>query len=173
MAEALEKQEATLPELTPKQAHFAKLICQGYTGVDAYRTAYEVSPETKPQTCYVQAAELRRDPKIAVRIKEGLDQARLQDLDSIGRHIQRTLDARERAELNGSDNVEAKLLDQLGKMHGAFRDTRVLVVENHMSDAELLDRLARGNPDRLEAAKKLLDTPSGFEMIDVTPDVSD
>lgn len=160
-------------QLTKKQAKFAKLICMGHTGVGAYRAAYNVNGSMSDRACYAEAAKLKRHPTIALHVKEGLDQARLQDLDSIGRHIARTLDARERAELSGSDNVEAKLLDQLGKMHGAFRDTRVLVVENGMSDAELLARLARGSPERLEAAKQLLSVPSEFaesDIIDVTPE---
>lgn len=160
-------------ELSNQEAHFAKLICQGYTGVDAYRAAFNVSDDAKPNSHYVEASKIKARPRVAQRIKEGLDQARLQDLDSIGRYIADHIDAQERAKLNGDANVEAKLLDQRGKMHGAFRDTRVLVVENHMSDAELIERLSRGDPGRLEAARKLLSVPDGFiehEMVDVTPD---
>lgn len=172
MAEARHDQGNGL-HLTHKEAHFAKLILQGCTGVLAYRTAYEVDAATLPKTCAEEASKIRARPNVATMIREGLKQARLQDLDSIGEHIDRTKRAIERTEINGDENVHAKLLDQMGKMHGAFRDTRVLVVENGMSDAELLARLARGSPERLEAAKQLLSVPSEFaesDIIDVTPE---
>lgn len=55
--------------LTPKQEHFAQCVAKGMTQADAYRTAYDVSPETTPQSIAVNGSKLMADANISQRVK--------------------------------------------------------------------------------------------------------
>lgn len=56
--------------LTPKQEAFAIAVASGMTQADAYRSAYNVKPETKPEVTQVKASQLMADGKIRVRVEE-------------------------------------------------------------------------------------------------------
>ena len=56
--------------LTPKQEAFAIAVASGMTQADAYRSAYNVKPETKPEVTQVKASQLMADGKIRVRVDE-------------------------------------------------------------------------------------------------------
>ena len=56
--------------LTPKQEAFAFAVASGMTQADAYRSAYNVKPETKPEVTQVKASQLMADGKIRVRVEE-------------------------------------------------------------------------------------------------------
>lgn len=56
--------------LTPKQEAFCQCVANGMTQSDAYRSAYDVSPETKPESIHVLASTLMADMKVSLRVKE-------------------------------------------------------------------------------------------------------
>ena len=56
--------------LTPKQEAFAIAVASGMTQADAYRSAYNVNPTTKPEVTQVKASQLMADGKIRVRVEE-------------------------------------------------------------------------------------------------------
>jgi phage terminase small subunit len=56
--------------LTPKQELFAQEVASGKTQADAYRSAFNVKPTTKPETTYKRACELMADGNISGRIAE-------------------------------------------------------------------------------------------------------
>ena len=56
--------------LTHKQEHFAQLVAAGATQSDAYRQAYNVSPDTLPETVHQNASHLASDTNVAPRIRE-------------------------------------------------------------------------------------------------------
>jgi hypothetical protein len=55
--------------LTAKQEVFAQAVARGLTQADAYREAFNVSAETKPETIYKRASELMSRGEIAGRIE--------------------------------------------------------------------------------------------------------
>jgi uncharacterized small protein (DUF1192 family) len=55
--------------LTAKQEAFAQAVARGLTQADAYREAFNVSAETKPETVYKRASELMSRGEIAGRIE--------------------------------------------------------------------------------------------------------
>lgn len=57
-------------KITAKQEAFAQAIVEGDNAADAYRKAYAVSPDTKPETIYKRAHELLHNGKVAGRIGE-------------------------------------------------------------------------------------------------------
>ena len=56
--------------LTPKQERFATLVASGLSQSDAYRQAYDVSPDTLPQTVWVNASQLAANTSVALRTQE-------------------------------------------------------------------------------------------------------
>lgn len=153
--------------LTHKQEKFAQAIAKGLTQQAAYEQAYDCA-NCKVGTVRRRAGELIRNPLVAKRIDDLLATARVIDLDSIGRAWRRTLDGFIEAQSAGNHSAAKGYNQQLLKLMGMLQDRLVVTVET-FSDAELLDRLGRGDPKRLEAARALLDVPSSFSqsVIDV------
>lgn len=56
--------------LTPKQEAFAQAIVSGMNQTDAYRKAYKVRPNTKPESVNVAASKLMADANVTQRVEE-------------------------------------------------------------------------------------------------------
>lgn len=61
--------------LTPKQEAFTVAFFETGNAAEAYRRAYEVSPDAKDHWVYVEASQLLDHPKITLRLKEIQEQA--------------------------------------------------------------------------------------------------
>ena len=55
-------------ELTPKQEKFAQSVVSGMNQSDAYRAAYKVRPNTKPETVNQAASRIMSDSNVAARV---------------------------------------------------------------------------------------------------------
>ena len=58
------------PKLTLRQERFAQEYVANGSGVEAYRMAYDTSPDASPNGLYVAASRSLNHPKIALRIQE-------------------------------------------------------------------------------------------------------
>lgn len=56
--------------LTPKQEKFCQLIVEGKSQAEAYRQAFDVKKNTKPESVYEQASVLMNNLNITSRIQE-------------------------------------------------------------------------------------------------------
>ena len=56
--------------LTPQRELFAQAVASGKSQADAYREAYKVKPNTKPECVQVNASKLMADAKVALRVAE-------------------------------------------------------------------------------------------------------
>jgi len=56
--------------LTPKQEKFAQSVVSGMNQSDAYRAAYKVRPNTKPETVNQAASRIMSDSNVAARVAE-------------------------------------------------------------------------------------------------------
>ncbi len=56
--------------LTPKQEAFAQAVAGGKTQADAYRSAYNVKPETSPGSVQNKASLLMKKGEVRVRVEE-------------------------------------------------------------------------------------------------------
>jgi hypothetical protein len=56
--------------LTPKQEKFAQCIADGMSQADAYRSAFDVRPTTKPETVVQMASRLASDRNVSARVEE-------------------------------------------------------------------------------------------------------
>jgi len=63
--------------LTPKQEKFAQCVADGMTQADAYRTAYDCKPTTKPESIQDSASKLMRDARVLCRV-DALRQAAIE-----------------------------------------------------------------------------------------------
>ena len=57
-------------KLTPKQEAFAAAFIETSNASEAYRTAYDVREDTKPESIWVNASKLLSDAKVAQRVAE-------------------------------------------------------------------------------------------------------
>ena len=56
--------------LTPQQEKFCQCIVSGMNQSDAYRSSYNVRPNTKPESVNVSGSQMMADPKISQRVAE-------------------------------------------------------------------------------------------------------
>lgn len=57
-------------KLTSKQEKFAQSVASGMNQSDAYRAAYKVGPNTKPETVNQAASRIMADSNVAARVAE-------------------------------------------------------------------------------------------------------
>ena len=62
--------EAETMALTPKQERFAQEVASGKSQAEAYRTAFNVKPTTKPETSQANACRLMADSNVSTRVAE-------------------------------------------------------------------------------------------------------
>jgi len=56
--------------MTPKQEAFAIAVASGMTQADAYRSAYNVKPETKPESVQQKAYQIMQKVEVRSRVDE-------------------------------------------------------------------------------------------------------
>jgi len=57
-------------KLTAKQEAFSQAIADGMTQADAYRTAFNVRPGTKPESIHDSASKVMGNPEVAQRVAD-------------------------------------------------------------------------------------------------------
>lgn len=108
-----------MSDLTAKQEAFALAYVETGKGSEAYRRAYEVGADTKPETIWSEASRLLADPKVSARVKELQQEARDLMLVSIGTLTEELEEARLKAmgdEKGASAAVSAVMAK--AKLHG-------------------------------------------------------
>lgn len=151
--------------LTAKQARFVVCLARGMSAKDAYRAAYDT--DAADNAVRADAAKLKRNPAVALALREVLRSRHLQDMDSVGELIADTKADQEAARQAGAHAAVVAANRLRGNWLGMERQTLVLRPESSLSDQELIQRIAGEDPERIEAAKKLLGAPEGF------PDTTD
>ena len=56
--------------LTPKQERFCQVYIESGNAAEAYRTAYDVSQDIKPETVWNESSKLLADPMVSARVAE-------------------------------------------------------------------------------------------------------
>jgi len=159
--------------LTHQQERFAQLVAAGATQSDAYRQAYNVSPDTPGTTYWDHASELARHALVKPRIAElkaefqkAAVKAQAWNLDRLVAEAETNLALSRTHKQLGSANGALELI---GRVTGIISDrpaepqapiTRVVVVLNRGNDAG-------GRPVITEAAYEVL--PMATEREHVPP----
>ena len=114
--------------LTAKQERFATLVAQGATQSDAYRQAYNVSPDSAPSTAWSNGCSLAADTQVLLRIQELKAAIQQQALAAtawtLGRLVEAAEDHRRLALEGGFKGVSAAngALELIGRATGLLAD---------------------------------------------------
>lgn len=114
-----------MAELTAKQEAFCLAYLQTGNASEAYRTAFDVSPETKPETIWSEASRTLAIPKVSARVLELRDAAREIALVSIGSLTQELEEARTHA-MKDEKGASAAVSAIMGKakLHKLLEDDK-------------------------------------------------
>ena len=132
--------------LTSKQLEFAQLIADGFTKAEAFRKAYDVSPDTKDKSVHEMASKTFANAKVISRIK-AIQHQKAEDQRMLGIKTQEFLMRALEKEATNMDNNSAsriRALELMGKAHmvGLFADKIEIKSENiNMTADELEDQL--------------------------------
>ena len=132
--------------LTAKQIEFAQLVADGFTKADAFRKAYDVSPDTKDKSVHEMASKTFANIKVLSRIK-AIQHQKAQDQRMLGikqsEFIMRQLEL-EAMNMDNNSASRIRALELMGKTHmvGLFTDKVEVKSENiNMTADELQDQL--------------------------------
>lgn len=132
--------------LTAKQLEFAQLVADGFTKADAFRKAYDVSPDTKEKSIHEMASKTFNNIKVMGRIK-AIQHQKAEDQRMLGikqsEFIMRQLE-KEAMNMDNNSASRIRALELMGKTHmvGLFTDKVEVKSENiNMTADELQDQL--------------------------------
>lgn len=132
-------------KLTPKQDKFARLVAEGKTQADAYRGAYDVSKNTKPETVLKLASKLMQKGDIRGRVEELRAKADIRTVETIEKLtnelntvLQMALKLEQTASAVSAINSKAKLL-------GLITDKVETKDVTKLTEKNLLDGRVRAN----------------------------
>ena len=132
--------------LTSKQLEFAELIASGFTKAEAFRKAYDVSPDTKDKSVHEMASKTFANTKVISRIK-AIQHQKAEDQRMLGiKQAEFIMKQLEKEAMNMDNNSASRIraLELMGKTHmvGLFADKLEIKSENiNMTADELEDQL--------------------------------
>ena len=132
--------------LTSKQLEFAQLIADGFTKAEAFRKAYDVSPDTKEKSIHEMASKTFNNVKVISRVK-AIQHQKAEDQRMLGikqaEFIMKRLE-QEATDMENNSASRIRALELMGKAHmvGLFADKIEIKSENiNMTADELEDQL--------------------------------
>ena len=132
--------------LTSKQLEFAELIASGFTKAEAFRKAYDVSPDTKEKSIHEMASKTFNNVKVISRVK-AIQHQKAEDQRMLGiKQAEFIMKQLEKEAMNMDNNSASRIraLELMGKTHmvGLFADKLEIKSENiNMTADELEDQL--------------------------------
>ena len=132
--------------LTSKQLEFAQLIADGFTKAEAFRKAYDVSPDTKEKSIHEMASKTFNNVKVISRVK-AIQHQKAEDQRMLGikqaEFIMKRLE-QEATDMENNSASRIRALELMGKTHmvGLFADKLEIKSENiNLTADELEDQL--------------------------------
>ena len=149
--------------LTPKQQRFcSEYLCDLNATAAAKRAGYSEA------TAHVQGPRLLENVRVAARISE-LQEAAAQrnevTLDEVISMLRKSYEDAKAAKQHGPAVRAAELL---GRYMGLFKDRLLVTDTARLSDNQLIEAMAHGDPERERAARLLLGASEGFPEADET-----
>lgn len=114
-------------DLTPKQEAFALKYVECGNASEAYRHAYDVGENTKPETVWENASKTLADTKVSTRVMELQEQARERHAVTVDSLTQELNEAREQAKEDpkGASAHVAAIMGK-AKLHGLLVERQEL-----------------------------------------------
>ncbi len=148
--------------LTPQESRAAALLAQGLSQADAYRQAFEVK-RLKPETVWNKASKLFGRCEVQARVRGLLKAARVEDIESVGEAFNVMLGDMDKARADGNHNAVMGYTRIKMQAHGALKDTVSMTVVQRASDSDLIDQLAKDDPNLAAAFRKALGAADTFD----------
>lgn len=105
-------------KLTAKQEAFAQAIASGMTQADAYRSAFNVKPNTKPQSIWDSASKVIANPEVAHRVNELKERLASKSLWSREMSVKALVKAFQIAEKGQNPQAMTGAIKEINAMHG-------------------------------------------------------
>lgn len=105
-------------KLTPKQEAFSQAIADGMTQADAYRTAFNVRPGTKPESIHDSASKVMAHPEVAQRVAELKEKLEKKSLWSREMSIKALVKSYQLAEKGENPQAMTGAIKEINAMHG-------------------------------------------------------
>ncbi len=137
--------------LTPKQEAFAFAYVETGNASEAYRRAYDVSPDTKPETIWNDAYKTRSKPDVAARIEEIRNEMSGEGMITLQTITQDLKDAHTMAKNLEQPHNMVKATTEIAKLHG-FTAERVEVTGKDGGAIETKDMSANDMARKLAFA---------------------
>ena len=143
--------------LFPNEEAFAR-ACLRMNQSDAYRAAHshERMKRLSNEVINVRASRMATNPKVAERVRQLVDEAKIQDLETVGHAFQELCS--DLALARTLKNMTAVAAFQRIKLQvlGMLKETVLLNMEQTITDEELVKRVAGTNPALATALKASL-----------------
>jgi phage terminase small subunit len=137
----------TVKPLTPKQEAFANAVASGKTQADAYRAAFKVGVNTKPETVVQAASRIMRDSNVSARVAELRKPVAERTKMTLEGHLKRLSDLSDSAENAGQYSAAIAAEIARGKASGVMVDKVELSGPNGGDiPAKLVIEYVRPNP---------------------------
>ena len=141
--------------LTRQEAEACRLLISGLNQSDAYRQAFKAR-ELESSRIHDRASKLFAKPRVQARVRQLLDHANIQDLDSVGRAFaDLQADIKRAKELDNMTAV-AQLQRLRLQVLGMLKENVSLTVEQRSDDDSLIKRIAGDDADLAESLRRRL-----------------
>jgi len=117
--------------LTPKQEKFAQCVADGMSQADAYRTAYDCKPTTKPESIQDSAYKVMANPEVYQRVEEL--RAQLAEKSLWSRADSVNILAEIAQDLGNKAGERVSAIKELNAMHGWNKQ----VIDHQSSDGSM------------------------------------
>jgi len=104
--------------LTPKQEAFAQAVANGMTQADAYRSAFNVRPGSKPESTWDSASKLMAHPQVSLRVAELKEKLEKKALWSREMSVKALVKAYQIAEQGQNPQGMTGAIKEINAMHG-------------------------------------------------------
>lgn len=104
--------------LTAKQENFAQCIADGMTQADAYRTAFNVRPGTKPESIHDSASKVMANPEVTHRVDQLREKLEKKALWSREMSVKALVKAFQLAEKGENPAAMTGAIKEINAMHG-------------------------------------------------------
>lgn len=131
--------------LTGKQEAFAQAVASGLTQAEAYRTCYDVSPETLDKTVWEGASRVANDSNVSARIASLKDEIAAKALWTREDSVRTLKEVLDNGYARPSDRTGA--VKVLNEMHGYNAPQKIEHTGNIVHKVELVALASRTNRD--------------------------
>jgi hypothetical protein len=142
-------------ELTVKEARFAALLAQGKTQAAAYRSAFTAHKQ-KPQTVYPAASKLAAKSNIRTRVRELLENARIEDIDSPQMAFMDLMQDIDGARKDRNWSAVMAGHDKRLKVWGMLKERHIQEKAETLTDEQIIKELGQGDPAKEAMVKSMI-----------------